>query len=84
MVPADALTGGQQIKNAEYLASEGSAVVIRESELNNLLNKELRALLDSPAQRSALARSLHTQVPSNASVILAQTLLSIARGLDKS
>ncbi len=61
VVPGTFLTGGHQIKNAEYMAKKGAAIVQDESELaadSNRLAKQLSRLLSDSARQRQLAAHL--------------------------
>lgn len=59
-VPAPHLTGGQQLKNAEYLDKHGAAMIVSESDAADTatFEKALRNLLESPETRQKLAEGI--------------------------
>ena len=62
LVPSPYLTGDQQTKNAELLASSGAAVLLTEDKLHEqplLLSKEIIHLLDDSKLRRRLADNIH-------------------------
>jgi UDP-N-acetylglucosamine--N-acetylmuramyl-(pentapeptide) pyrophosphoryl-undecaprenol N-acetylglucosamine transferase len=61
VVPSAFLAAGHQLKNAEYLAKQGAAAIIDESELSadaNRLAKQLSSLLRAPDRRQQLGVNL--------------------------
>ena len=81
VIPADALTGGQQVKNAELLEKAQTARVIREKDLNQeYLTKVLNELIGDPAQRLQLAHKLRSNQAVNGAAAVAKLLLAAVRG----
>jgi UDP-N-acetylglucosamine--N-acetylmuramyl-(pentapeptide) pyrophosphoryl-undecaprenol N-acetylglucosamine transferase len=79
IVPNPILTGGHQLKNAEYLAEKGAAIVVHESELQHeLYDVILHLLQDEQAQR-ALGEKLATFAVADAANQLAMLLLEQAK-----
>ncbi len=78
IIPADALTGGQQVRNAEILASDHAAVIVREQDLQNRLALELVELISNPDRRLVLEKMIRKHAPQDAGQRLAQELLGIA------
>jgi UDP-N-acetylglucosamine--N-acetylmuramyl-(pentapeptide) pyrophosphoryl-undecaprenol N-acetylglucosamine transferase len=61
VVPSPFLTGGHQLKNADYLAAQHAALVINEADLAadpNRLAHQVSKLLSDPAQQRKLADQL--------------------------
>ncbi|HVV25884.1 MAG TPA: UDP-N-acetylglucosamine--N-acetylmuramyl-(pentapeptide) pyrophosphoryl-undecaprenol N-acetylglucosamine transferase [Candidatus Saccharimonadales bacterium] len=82
VIPSPFLTGGHQLKNAQYLATEGAALVLDEAELTddpNRLAKQVSALLADPERRQRLGASLAAFAKPKASQELAALLLERAK-----
>ena len=78
IVPSPFLTGGHQLKNAQYLAEQGAAVVLAEDELAadpNRLAKQLAHLLQEPTEQKRLAAKLATFGHPSAASDIAQLIL---------
>lgn len=78
IIPSPFLTGGHQLKNAQYMAGQGAAVVINESDLAadpNRLSKQLAHLLHEPAEQDRLARKLAAFGHPSAAADLAKLIL---------
>lgn len=78
IVPSAFLTGGHQLKNAEYMAGEGAAIVQDEAELvddPNRLAKRLSSLLSDPARQKRLGKQLAGFAKPQAAEELAQLIL---------
>lgn len=61
VIPSAFLAGGHQLKNAQYLADQGAAIIIGEDELSddpNRLAKQVAGLLHHPDQIAALGNKL--------------------------
>ncbi|HET7059816.1 MAG TPA: UDP-N-acetylglucosamine--N-acetylmuramyl-(pentapeptide) pyrophosphoryl-undecaprenol N-acetylglucosamine transferase [Candidatus Saccharimonadales bacterium] len=81
VVPSAFLTGGHQLKNAEYLAERGAALVLDEKELSadaNRLAKQLSELLRDPARREQLGRNLAAFAKPGAAKELANLIIKQA------
>jgi UDP-N-acetylglucosamine--N-acetylmuramyl-(pentapeptide) pyrophosphoryl-undecaprenol N-acetylglucosamine transferase len=82
VIPSPFLTAGHQLKNAEYLAEQGAALVIDESELAadpNRLAKQVTELLHDPERRAELGTQLATFARPRATEDLAQLILEQVR-----
>jgi UDP-N-acetylglucosamine--N-acetylmuramyl-(pentapeptide) pyrophosphoryl-undecaprenol N-acetylglucosamine transferase len=82
VIPSSFLTGGHQLKNAEYLAEQGAAVVLSEEELAadaNRLARQASDLLGEPKHRAELGRAFHTFAKPHATAELAKLLLEVAQ-----
>jgi len=82
VVPSAFLTGGHQLKNADYLAQQQAAVVLTDKELTadpNRLAKQVSELLRSSAQRQQLAEQLHRFAKPEATAQLAQLIIDQAQ-----
>jgi UDP-N-acetylglucosamine--N-acetylmuramyl-(pentapeptide) pyrophosphoryl-undecaprenol N-acetylglucosamine transferase len=82
VIPSNFLAAGHQLKNAEYLAKQGAAVVLDEAELSadpNRLAKQLSGLLADPARQKKLGQGLAAFAKPGASKELADLILKEAR-----
>lgn len=82
VIPSPFLTGGHQIKNAQYLADHGAALVLDETELTddpNRLARQVSALLTDKKRQQQLSEQLATFAKPNASQDLAELLLDTAK-----
>ena len=78
VVPSAFLTGGHQLKNAEYMAKRGAAIVMDETELSadaNRLAKQLSDLLRDPARQKQLSEHLASFAKPHATEELADLIL---------
>ena len=83
IIPSPYLTGGHQLKNAQYLADKGAALVIDEAELAadpNRLAKQVSELFKHPEQLTALSEQLATFARPAAARELAALLLEQLKG----
>lgn len=81
VVPAAFLTGGHQLKNAEYLAEQGAAVVIEQADLladPHRLAQRVSELLRDPAQAERLGHQLAQFAHTDATQRIAQLILEQA------
>lgn len=79
IIPSPFLTGGHQLKNAQYLADQGAAVVLSESELAadpNRLAKRTSELFHNPAELRQLGERLAAFAKPRATEELADILLA--------
>lgn len=82
VVPSAVLTGGHQLKNSQYLADQGAAVVISESDLQSdphRLAKQVSALLKDPQRIKELGLALSAFAKPNATKDLAQLIIKISQ-----
>lgn len=82
IVPNPLLTGGHQLKNAEYLIRHDAVVSIPETSYKTddlALEKAIRELLNDKDRRQAIAKELQAITPNNAAHYLAQTILDQAK-----
>lgn len=79
IVPAEQLTGGHQLMNAEIYEEHKAAVIVREDTLPEGLDIQLRRLFDSPSDRDELSERIQALAPVNAAKLLAEELVSVAR-----
>ncbi|MEO6513515.1 MAG: UDP-N-acetylglucosamine--N-acetylmuramyl-(pentapeptide) pyrophosphoryl-undecaprenol N-acetylglucosamine transferase [Candidatus Saccharimonadales bacterium] len=79
IVPNPVLTGGHQLKNADYLAEKHAAVVVHESELATGLYDAVHELLRDDAKRQTLGSQLATFAVPDAAKQLAMVLLEQAK-----
>lgn len=78
VIPSPYLTGGHQIKNAQYLADNSAAVVIAEADIEtdpNRLAKQVSELLKSSPKRRNLANNLAKFANPNAAYDLAKLII---------
>lgn len=83
VVPFERLPGGHQVKNAEKLAQEGSALVILDEDLRKnpkILLQDVRHLMRAPKARAELAQKLHCSARPDAAKRLAQILIDVREG----
>lgn len=81
VVPNPVLTGGHQLKNAEYLQAKHAAVLVSEQELQdnpNVLAARVSELLKDTAKRTELAKNLSAFAHPEAAKQLAALLLKEA------
>ena len=81
VIPSPFLTGGHQLKNAEYLRAAHAALVVDEvaaSANPELLEKAVVSILDSPELNQQLASNIHSISLPDASHKLAQLLIEAA------
>lgn len=82
VVPNPLLTGGHQLKNAEYLANQHAAVILSEADLTadpNRLAKLVSDLLPAEQRLQALGKALQTFAMPDATHRLAALLLRQAK-----
>jgi UDP-N-acetylglucosamine--N-acetylmuramyl-(pentapeptide) pyrophosphoryl-undecaprenol N-acetylglucosamine transferase len=82
VIPSPFLAGGHQLKNAEYLAEQGAAVVLDEAALTDdplRLARQASELLQDAAQRQQLATNLADFAKPDATHDLAQLILKQAQ-----
>ena len=78
IVPNPQLTGGHQLKNADYLAEQKAIVVVTEQSLgsnNNALKEVVETLLDDEVLRNKLGSNLLNFAQTDSAALLAQLLL---------
>jgi UDP-N-acetylglucosamine--N-acetylmuramyl-(pentapeptide) pyrophosphoryl-undecaprenol N-acetylglucosamine transferase len=78
VIPSSFLAGGHQLKNAEYLAEQGAAVVLKTEDLiadPNRLAKHISTLLQTPAKQKELGSELAKLAQPNATHQIAQLIL---------
>ena len=78
IIPSPFLTGGHQLKNAEYLADKQAAIVLNETDLAadpNRLANQVSELLANPEKRQQLAKNLSAFAKPNATAELAELIL---------
>jgi UDP-N-acetylglucosamine--N-acetylmuramyl-(pentapeptide) pyrophosphoryl-undecaprenol N-acetylglucosamine transferase len=79
VVPNPYLTGGHQLKNAEYLAKKNAVLVVDEARLTTELYEKICLLLKDATERQALATGLGRFAVADASKQLAMILLEQAK-----
>lgn len=78
LVPNAYLTGGHQLKNAAVYAEKGAVTIMDEQQLEQapeLLIQTVRAILDDPARRKAMADAFHSFAKPNAAREMAELVL---------
>lgn len=78
VVPSPFLAGGHQLRNAEYLASRGAAIIIDEAELladPNRLARSVSQLLREPERQAELSAALAKLAKPDATAELAKLIL---------
>jgi UDP-N-acetylglucosamine--N-acetylmuramyl-(pentapeptide) pyrophosphoryl-undecaprenol N-acetylglucosamine transferase len=78
VIPSSFLAGGHQLKNAEYLAEQGAAVVLNTADLiadPNRLARHISNLLQAPAEQKKLGTELAKLAQPNATHQIAQLIL---------
>jgi UDP-N-acetylglucosamine--N-acetylmuramyl-(pentapeptide) pyrophosphoryl-undecaprenol N-acetylglucosamine transferase len=78
IVPNPVLTGGHQLKNADYLAEKQAAVVVHETELSTQLYEAVCEVMQNPEQRETLGKQLAAFAVPDAAKQLAMLLLEQA------
>jgi UDP-N-acetylglucosamine--N-acetylmuramyl-(pentapeptide) pyrophosphoryl-undecaprenol N-acetylglucosamine transferase len=81
VVPNPLLTGGHQLKNAQYLADKQAVIVLDESQLTadpNRLAKQLHQLLPDRAEQAKLARNFSAFAKPQATAELAAVIMKQA------
>jgi UDP-N-acetylglucosamine--N-acetylmuramyl-(pentapeptide) pyrophosphoryl-undecaprenol N-acetylglucosamine transferase len=82
VIPSSFLTGGHQLKNAQYLADQQAAMVLSETELTddpNRLAKQTSTLLSDARQRQQLSKHLAAFAKPQATEALAELILRTAQ-----
>ena len=82
IIPSPFLTGGHQLKNAQYLVDQSAAQVIDETDLRtdpNRLAKQVSKLLRDPAQQHELSVHLHKFAKPRATQELAKLILQTSK-----
>lgn len=81
VVPSPFLAGGHQLHNARYLAEQGAAVILNETDLladPHRLAQQVSTLFGQPKTREKLAAQLATFAKPDATVALAKLILEQA------
>ena len=76
IVPSPFLTGGHQVKNANYLKKKQAAIIVNEPDIKEL-KVNIVKLLDSPELCSNLANNLHQLATDNAAQKIARLILDL-------
>lgn len=80
LVPFPYAIDDHQMRNAEYLSKSGAAVLIPQSEFNaGILAKELRRLVNDPAQMTSMGKAARTLARLDATDTVADICLQEAR-----
>lgn len=86
IVPNPYLTGGHQLKNAELLSEDGSAIVVSEHlalDNSKILSIEIQKLIDSPSLRGRISKKLYKKTKKNASPKIAELLINNIKNKNK-
>lgn len=83
VVPNPLLTGGHQLKNAQYLTEQQAAIVVDEAQLSSDLQIAVENLLEDTEKRHQLGSRLHKMTTLNAAQKLAQILIDVAEGKER-
>jgi UDP-N-acetylglucosamine--N-acetylmuramyl-(pentapeptide) pyrophosphoryl-undecaprenol N-acetylglucosamine transferase len=78
VVPSSYLTGGHQLKNAEFLEDNSAAVIVKDTDLaadSNRLAKPISRLLQDPAELTKLGKSLSKFARPDATSEIAELIL---------
>lgn len=78
IIPAPFLSGGHQLKNAQYLADKDAAVVLTDEIAPDELLVTVKSLLDNDSRRYELARNLYATAITDASERIAELILQSA------
>lgn len=79
IVPAEQLTGGHQLLNAEIYAKNGASIVVREEQLVSGLEASLRQLLASSELRNSMQEKIRSIAPVNAAKNIAKVIITVAQ-----
>jgi UDP-N-acetylglucosamine--N-acetylmuramyl-(pentapeptide) pyrophosphoryl-undecaprenol N-acetylglucosamine transferase len=80
VIPSNFLTGGHQLKSAEFLDQRGAAVIVNENDINddtNRLAKQISDLIRDPAKRHQLSVNLSKTAKPNATNEIANLILDL-------
>lgn len=78
VIPSSFLAGGHQLKNAEYLAGQGAAIVLTVDDLitdPNRLARDISHMLHEPAKRKKLGAELAKLAQPDATHLIAKLIL---------
>jgi UDP-N-acetylglucosamine--N-acetylmuramyl-(pentapeptide) pyrophosphoryl-undecaprenol N-acetylglucosamine transferase len=81
VIPSPFLTGGHQLKNAQYLADQQAALVLNEADLladPHRLAKQVSELLRDPGRQKSLGQQLASFAKPKATEELARLILELA------
>jgi UDP-N-acetylglucosamine--N-acetylmuramyl-(pentapeptide) pyrophosphoryl-undecaprenol N-acetylglucosamine transferase len=78
IVPSAFLTGGHQVKNAEYLMKKNAAIMMSDNDLNEL-NEQVSRLLQDNKLRNSLSRNLSQFGINDAAQKIADITLGLGR-----
>lgn len=81
IIPAEQLTGGHQLENANMLAKSHAIKLVREKDLPDGLHSALNDLISSPNERKRLEQAILEYSHKDASQKIAHILMEIATGL---
>jgi UDP-N-acetylglucosamine--N-acetylmuramyl-(pentapeptide) pyrophosphoryl-undecaprenol N-acetylglucosamine transferase len=78
VIPSSFLTGGHQIKNAEYLATGNAAVIVREDHLSSL-PKAISDLLKDKKKQQTLGENFSRQAITDATERIAELIIDMGQ-----
>lgn len=78
VVPSPHVSNGHQIKNAQWLARNGAAIVVEDGAETSQLAAAIHQILMNPQQRNMLSKKLHNLAKPQAAADLAAHILKIA------
>ena len=77
VIPSPFLTGGHQLKNAQYLDDSKAALIIQEDNLDKIYDS-IKSLMNDKSLRSSYADKLHSITITDATQRLANILIGVA------
>lgn len=82
IIPADKLTGGHQLKNAEVLAKAKASIIVLEENLESSLSATIESLIFDEKLRLELSTNIAKLATPNAAKVLANLILQVG-GCDR-
>jgi UDP-N-acetylglucosamine--N-acetylmuramyl-(pentapeptide) pyrophosphoryl-undecaprenol N-acetylglucosamine transferase len=83
IIPAEQLTGGHQLKNAELLQDAGAIKVVHEKDLASSLYNVIDSLVTHKQSRTDLAHSLHAFASQDASMRIAELIVGLYNNMKR-
>lgn len=78
VIPAEQLTGGHQLENAQALVEKSAIIVVKEAKAGEELENQIEYLLQHTDKREALGAKLKSITPSDAAEHLASLILEVS------
>ncbi len=75
LVPSPWVAGDHQTRNAEALADQGAAVLLKDDELKERLSGTIRSLMDNPSRRKKIEETIAGLAKPDAADSIAKTIL---------